>query len=181
MSDDRMKITDLPMQEIAALLNGTLDHSPENDHGAHICTPDGRLWCDVHWRTKRLHVSISFSGCDVTLSEVTRRGDTGETSITCSTAKSADAIARDIKRRLIPHLIELSGRTTASSVCFLRSYHMSNSMLSKFPAGTELRGDYEIELAAAIEGRRITARAYLEESENAARKLMEQAKAKVAA
>jgi hypothetical protein len=46
---------------------------------------------------------------------------------------------------------------------------MHNPMLSKFPAGVDLRGVYERELEEWIEGRRIVARARLEASENALR------------
>lgn len=58
---------------------------------------------------------------------------------------------------------------------------MKNDLLPKFPAGTDLRGTYELELADCIECRRRIARECLEVSENAMRTAMEQATAKVQA
>jgi hypothetical protein len=58
---------------------------------------------------------------------------------------------------------------------------MTNPMFPNFPAGIELRSAYELELADCIECRRRVAREHLETSENAARKVMTQAVAKVTA
>jgi hypothetical protein len=119
---DRIKISDIPLAEIAKALGGTVEFKESIDHGATVVTAQYSLWFAVDTYRKKLNISFTFpsyqdasgnwqrlSTQDLLTYEERNSGSV-TTSIGCAYNKGAQAIAKDVARRLVPQCVELTQR-----------------------------------------------------------------------
>lgn len=107
------KITDLPIQAVAQRLGGTVRLYEDRDHSADIVTPTCVLYCRIDYREKKLKISINnpaykdirneLQTVDLykLLTDDEQKSGAFCTAIGCSISKTADAIAKDVTRRLL--------------------------------------------------------------------------------
>lgn len=93
------------VREIAKHLDANVAIKPEWTHGAYIETPAYRLWCRRDTRGRRLEVLLSHWKDGRGGWQPSHKG------ITCGLDRGAEAIAKDITRRLLPTCADLTDRT----------------------------------------------------------------------
>ena len=119
---DRLTIKDIPLREISKALGGVVLGKEDIDHGAEIMTPQYTLWFSLDTYRKKLNVSFTFPRYQdargefrsITTQDILtyeeRTTHSIKTSITCAYDKGAQAIAKNVARRLVPQAIELTER-----------------------------------------------------------------------